>query len=112
VIPNTDCVIIGGTHQVNDYNMNVSASDSAFIFNGCKKIFPSLENAEIIKEMVGLRPGRDSVCLEIEHRQGKPTVIHNFGHGGCGVTLCWGCGDEVLEKTIQTLKLPGSFAKL
>lgn len=112
VIPNTDCVILGGTHQVNDYNLKASQADSAAIFEGCKKIFPSIKNAEIIKEMVGLRPGRDAVRLEIEQRDRKPTVIHNYGHGGCGITLCWGCSDEVLEKTIQTLKLPENVSKL
>lgn len=112
VIPNTECVILGGTHQVDDFNLNVSSSDSSFIFNGCRKIFPSIENSETIKEMVGLRPGRNSVRLEVEKRDKKPPVIHNYGHGGGGVTLCWGCSDEVLEKTIETLKLTGISSKL
>lgn len=112
VIPNTDCVILGGTHQVNDNNLEVSPIDSTAIFTGCKKIIPSIKNVETIKEMVGLRPGRDAVRLEIEWRDSKPTVIHNYGHGGSGVTLCWGCSDEVLEKSIQTLRLPGNVSKL
>ena len=81
IIPNTNCVILGGTHQVDDHNLKVSKADSDFIFNGCKKIFPSIQNATTIIEVVGLRPGREEVRLEAEHRQGKPTVIHNVGHG-------------------------------
>lgn len=87
IIPNIDCVILGGTHQIEDYNLKVSAADSAFIFNGCKRIFPSLKHAEKIVEVAGLRPGRESVRLETEYRSGKPTVIHNVGHGGCGVRI-------------------------
>lgn len=112
VIPNTECVILGGTHQVEDYNLKVSSADSSYIFDGCKRIFPSLKNAETIEETVGLRPGRKSIRLETEYREGKPIVIHNVGHGGCGVTLCWGCGDEVLDKTIKALKLPQNISKL
>lgn len=104
IIPNTNNVVLGGTHQVGDYNLKVSMADSAFILNGCKKIHPSLENAEIIKEVVGLRPGRTEVRLEIERRPGSACpIIHNVGHGGCGVTLSWGCGFEVLEKTIEVI---------
>ncbi|HMC79917.1 MAG TPA: FAD-dependent oxidoreductase, partial [Acidimicrobiia bacterium] len=42
---------------------------------------------------VGLRPfRRDSVRLE---REPGARVIHNYGHGGSGVTLSWGCAEEV-----------------
>lgn len=108
IIPNTDCVILGGTHQIEDYNLKVSPEDSAFIFNGCKKIVPSLKDAEKLEEVVGLRPGRESVRLETEHRDNKSPVIHNVGHGGCGITLCWGCADEVLEKAIEVLNKKSS----
>lgn len=110
IIPNIDCVILGGTHQVDDFNLNVSSADSAFIFNGCKKVFPSLKNAEVIKETVGLRPGREEVRLETELRHGKPPIVHNVGHGGCGVTLCWGCADDVLKETIKVVS--GKTSKL
>lgn len=103
IIPNTNDVILGGTHQVNDFNLKVSQADKDFITNGCQKLYPSLKNAVLIKDMVGLRPGRQSVRLETEIRAGKPTVVHNVGHGGCGVTLCWGCADDVLIEAIKVL---------
>jgi D-amino-acid oxidase len=39
---------------------------------------------------VGLRPGRTAVRLE---RMGN--IIHNYGHGGGGYTVAWGCASEV-----------------
>ncbi|XP_058059743.1 D-amino-acid oxidase-like [Anopheles bellator] len=100
IIPNCETVILGGTHQMNDFNRNLSLEDSRFIFDGCERKLPSLKNATVTSEWVGLRPGRDNVRLELDHfRSGNRSVpvIHNYGHGGCGVTLCWGCAKEVIE---------------
>jgi D-amino-acid oxidase len=44
---------------------------------------------EVQRERVGLRPYRLEVRLE---RAGR--VIHNYGHGGAGFTLCWGCAED------------------
>jgi len=41
----------------------------------------------------GLRPYRPEVRLERDARD--PRVIHNYGHGGAGFTLCRGCAEEV-----------------
>jgi D-amino-acid oxidase len=42
---------------------------------------------------VGLRPGRASVRVEAESRRGA-RLVHDYGHGGSGVTLSWGCARE------------------
>ncbi|WP_435742097.1 DNA polymerase Y family protein, partial [Nocardioides sp. SYSU DS0663] len=47
--------------------------------------------ARVLRTKVGLRPARPSVRLE---RQGR--VVHCYGHGGAGVTLSWGCAEEVV----------------
>ena len=36
------------------------------------------------------------LSAEKEHIQERP-LVHNYGHGGSGVTLSWGCADEVVE---------------
>lgn len=41
-------------------------------------------------ERAGLRPYRLEVRLEREGR-----VVHNYGHGGAGFTLCRGCAEDV-----------------
>ncbi len=46
---------------------------------------------EVLRERTGLRPYRDEVRLE---RTGR--VIHNYGHGGAGFTLCRGCAEDVV----------------
>jgi D-amino-acid oxidase len=46
-------------------------------------------------ERVGLRPFRAHVRLERDATHAR--VIHNYGHGGAGFTLCRGCADSVAE---------------
>jgi len=45
----------------------------------------------------GLRPCRSTVRLEREEPAPARIVVHNYGHGGGGVTLSWGCADEVVK---------------
>ena len=52
---------------------------------------PALAGATVLRHQVGLRPARPVVRLE---REGD--VVHCYGHGGAGVTLSWGCADEVV----------------
>ena len=48
-------------------------------------------------ERIGVRPHRvGGVRLERE-RLGPKRVIHDYGHGGAGLTLAWGCAAEVVE---------------
>jgi D-amino-acid oxidase len=49
---------------------------------------------------VGLRPARSAVRLERETPRPGSTLVHNYGHGGAGVTLSWGCAGEVSELVI------------
>ncbi|KYQ57086.1 D-aspartate oxidase [Trachymyrmex zeteki] len=108
-------VVIGGTHQEGDFDRSVREKDSKHIYDGCCRIMPSLKGSEIIRAWVGLRPGRPRVRLECESlssSMGKEfKVIHNYGHGGSGVTLCWGCAMDVVEM-IKNLKVPELNSKL
>ncbi|KAG0698753.1 D-aspartate oxidase [Chionoecetes opilio] len=99
IIPNQDTVVLGGTDQKNNWNLKVDAADSRTIWANCTAHIPSLKSAEVVEEWVGLRPYRSKgVRLEADELQlGNRTipVVHNYGHGGCGVTLFWGCSQEV-----------------
>lgn len=104
IIPNMDTVVLGGTHQVGDFNLNVCPVDKEFIMKGCQKYLPGLEHAQQQFDWVGLRPGRNEVRLEMEITDNKKVLIHNYGHGGCGVTLSWGCAAEVVELLKKHMK--------
>ena len=56
---------------------------------------PDFAPERIVRRLVGLRPFRPmGVRLEAE-AIGRTTLIHHYGHGGSGYTLCWGCAQEV-----------------
>lgn len=72
----SDSVILGGTHQYNDFNLEASVEDDQFIMQGCQKMIPGLRHAPVLKQWVGLRPGRSSIRLEAEFMSnGKPLGV-------------------------------------
>jgi D-amino-acid oxidase len=58
-----------------------------------------LDEAEPVR--VGLRPFRGQ-SVRLEHELGTG-IIHNYGHGGAGVSLSWGCAQHVAHLASQLL---------
>ena len=58
--------------------------------------------ARVIRTVAGLRPFRPSGFLVKSETFDKKTVIHNYGHGGGGVTMSWGTSHLAVEKALET----------
>ncbi|MGH8167234.1 MAG: FAD-dependent oxidoreductase, partial [Woeseiaceae bacterium] len=56
----------------------------------------------VIRTVTGLRPFRSSGFVVRAEKLGDKTVIHNYGHGGGGVTLSWGTSHLAMELASQT----------
>jgi len=93
VIANMNSVVLGGTHQHDDWDRTPRDEDCKFIYDGGCALDPSIEHSVKINDWVGLRPGRDSVRLEKENIDGV-SVVHNYGHGGSGITVFKGCAED------------------
>ena len=92
ILPRADDVLLGGTEDIGDWSEQVDPLISKGIMERCSKYFPGLATAPVVREAVGLRPGRKTVRLEVDDTITKhSTVIHNYGHGGQGVTFFRGC---------------------
>lgn len=58
---------------------------------------PDLADSAILRFVHGFRPCRKGgLRLEQDRAAGKQ-IVHNYGHGGCGVTLGAGCAEEVVR---------------
>lgn len=96
VIPRSNDCVLGGTHEERREDLRPDARQSEDIVRRCSAIVPPVAKARLLDTLVGLRPGRPVVRLEIEHRDAG-RIVHNYGHGGAGVTLSWGCAKEVRD---------------
>ena len=56
----------------------------------------------IVRTTVGLRPHRDGGFVLRAEKLGAKTVIHNYGHGGTGMSLSWGLGVAVADLARET----------
>jgi D-amino-acid oxidase len=92
--PHSDRVVLGGTASQDDWNLDPDPAGARGILARCAQIEPRLKDARVIERQVGLRPTRPVVRVERESL-GSATLIHNYGHGGSGVSLSWGCAREL-----------------
>jgi D-amino-acid oxidase len=95
IYPHRDHVVLGGTAEPEIWDRRPDDAVAAAIHRRCAGLEPSLTDAQIIEHRIGLRPTRSTVRVEHERSESGRLIIHNYGHGGAGVTLSWGCADEV-----------------
>ncbi|CAN5875468.1 FAD-dependent oxidoreductase [soil metagenome] len=97
VIPRRDHLVLGGCSLPIDAK-SAPPPDAAITARVLEQAAAlNLRVGPIIRERSGLRPYRPSVRLEREGR-----IIHNYGHGGAGFTLCRGCADDVVRLVART----------
>jgi D-amino-acid oxidase len=92
IIPRRTEVVLGGSAVAHDPEASYAPvpAITARILERCRAIGRTPKGPLV--ERAGLRPVRRTVRLE---RDGN--VIHNYGHGGAGYTLSWGCAEDVVR---------------
>jgi glycine/D-amino acid oxidase-like deaminating enzyme len=68
----------------------------------CTPLAPVLaDESRIIRTMAGLRPYRRSGFVVRADQLGEKRLVHNYGHGGSGVTMSWGTSKLATELGLQ-----------
>jgi D-amino-acid oxidase len=88
-----DCVL-GGCDEPNDV-LATSRAEAEAILRRCV-VVGDCADVRLRSVEVGIRPVREiGVRLAAETMADGRTVVHNYGHGGSGFTLSWGCAEDV-----------------
>ncbi len=92
IVPRKDAIIIGGTYEINEENAVTEPATIDQLLKNAYEVFPELAHHKVIGSWAGLRPYRKEVRVE---READKNIIHNYGHGGSGFTLAFGCAETV-----------------
>jgi D-amino-acid oxidase len=104
-----DRLVLGGLVEPDEWATNVGLDYAPIrdLVRRNVKFLPILADAKLDQTnpvRVGLRPFRGQ-SVRLEHEPGTG-IIHNYGHGGAGVSLSWGCAEHVAQLASRLLDDP------
>jgi D-amino-acid oxidase len=70
--------------------------------SACSPLVPvKVDASRIIRTVAGLRPYRRSGFVVRAEQLGEKRLVHNYGHGGSGITMSWGTSKLAAEIGLQ-----------
>jgi D-amino-acid oxidase len=101
--PHGDRLILGGVAQDGSWDLKPSQETAEAIVERCARIDARIAGLPVRGHRVGLRPTRPSIRCEADSAITGYHLLHNYGHGGAGVTLSWGCAGEIAELAARSV---------
>ncbi|HEY1348124.1 MAG TPA: FAD-dependent oxidoreductase [Ktedonobacteraceae bacterium] len=100
IVPRTRDIVLGGTYEEGNASTEIDPETTRSILRRCAALVPAfaaITDRDILQVACGLRPVRSTVRVEAERVAPQRLLVHNYGHGGAGITLSWGCAAEVVR---------------
>jgi len=101
VVPRSRDCVLGSTAERGVESLAADEETTRSILARCRALEPRLAPTPL-GVAVGLRPGRREIRLEREELDRRP-LVHDYGHGGCGVTLSWACAEDATALVREAL---------
>ncbi|WP_031101282.1 MULTISPECIES: FAD-dependent oxidoreductase [unclassified Streptomyces] len=99
-IPQPGRLLLGGTAEEDDWSLEPNPATADAIVARCAAVRPEIAGARVLTHRVGLRPAREAVRLERQLLPDGRVLVHNYGHGGAGITVAWGCAREAAGSAV------------
>lgn len=110
IFPYPNHIVLGGTYERDQWAEQTDEPTLERIIQRCRRLLDraGLPGADRLarsrlRAVAGLRPARvaagDDEAVRLERSRtadGRP-LIHNYGHGRAGITLSWGCAEDVVR---------------
>lgn len=93
-------IVLGGTKQLNNWSTESDANDVARIVRDASRYNPHVKDATLVGTFAGLRPyriGGPRVEAEPSRTRSGALLLHNYGHGGSGHSIQWGCAQDIVH---------------
>lgn len=95
IVPRRNDCWLGGTTNYHSWDADIHQDTTQFILTEAAKIVPEIATKNILEVNVKFRSGRSEIRLEKEILPDGRVIIHNYGHGGSGFSLSFGCAKDV-----------------
>lgn len=94
-MPQGDKIVLGGTAENIFKSVAIDEKQIERITAKAAKIDHRFINCKVLGYRVGLRPCRENIKFGFFE---SDKVFHNYGHGGSGVSLSWGCAQDIVSE--------------
>jgi D-amino-acid oxidase len=114
IVPRLHDIVLGGTDDEGNESAAPDPAVTRDILRRCAALAPEFAGVgegDIVSVACGLRPVRSSVRVALERPTPDRVLAHNYGHGGAGITLSWGCAAEIVDLMTQTTVAAESSAE-